>query len=268
MPDLFSNFLLSNAATQTDSIQSYVYQNQKVWLKKASKRHSTWIYLPLRVFSRLLGLQMLSPVPNFGGEQAIACEIARLRQLRYLGIHVPEILAADQHCFLLKDAAKFGSSAIHLEKALEMKANSQERLSLYARSISALQYVHSKGAYLSEAFARNILVDEAENLSFIDFETDPGKVLSLKDCQTRDWLCFIFSTVRCFEMNELPLAQQLLVKALENDPKIFLDICHVGRKLKWILKLKPENFGNDGYRMSKCIRLLNGLDSEKPLPMI
>lgn len=265
---MFSKFLALSTATQTDSIQSYVYQDQKVWLKKASKRHSTWIYFPLRIMSRLLGLHMLAPVPNYGGAEAIACEIARLRQLRYLGIQVPEILAFDQHSFLLKDAAIVGSEAIHLEHALLRKEQTTERLALYAQAIHAIQQVHLKGAYLSEAFARNILVDDAQNLSFIDFETDPGQVLSLTDCQTRDWLCFIFSTANCFETEEVEQAKQLLVSVLENEPKSFLDICRVGRKLKWILNLNPESFGNDGRRLGKCIYLLNALELEKPLPMI
>lgn len=268
MANIFSKFLQISALTQTSPVQAYVYQDQKVWLKKASKRHSTWIYLPLRWFSKLLGLHMLAPVPNYGGAQAIACEIARLQQLRQLGIRVPEILATDVNSFLLKDAANEGGKVIQLESALIEQASTEKRMGLYEEAIQAVQNIHAKNTYLSEAFARNILIDDEHNFSFIDFETDPGKILSLTDCQTRDWLCFIFSTANCFQVSELTQAQQLLANALEHQPTIFQDVCRVGRKLKWILKLKPEALGSDGRRMSKCITLLNGLNTAKPLPLI
>ena len=268
MPNIFSNFLEDNAFSQAASVQAYRYNQEKVWLKKASKRHPTWIYLPMRWFSKLFGLQMLAPVPNYGGEEAIACEISRIQSLRKLGVAVPEILAYRSDAFLLRDAAKSGGSVTQLESALKKQKDSAEKLELYAKAIQSIDDIHQKKAYLSEAFARNILIDESSHFSFIDFETDPGRVLPLNDCQTRDWLCFIFSTARCFEDHELDEASSLLAQALDKNIKSFQDVCRVGRKLKWLLRLKPENIGNDGKRLKKCIYLLNKLNDKKPLPMI
>lgn len=265
--NMFNEFLHATASSQSNSVQSYICNNHKVWLKKASKRHGGWIYWPLQWFSRLLGLHMLAPVPNLGGEKSIACEVSRLTQLRQLGINVPELLAADAQALLIKDAAGDAGEVKQLEGALAEATSSQQRLDLYQHAILAIEQIHAKDTYLSEAFARNILIDQAQNFSFIDFETDPGQYLSLKDCQTRDWLCFIFSTARFFEMEELPQVQNMLSQVLEKHPGIFQDVCRVGKKLKWVLKLKPEALGSDG-RMSKCIHLLTGLNLQQPLPMI
>lgn len=266
--DFFSHFLDHQLATQTKSIQAYHPENQKVWLKKASKRHACWIYVPLRLVSKMLGLHLLTPIPNLGGEKAIACEVARIRQLKKLGIRVPEILASRRDAVLLKDAAPMGQTVQQLEQALSAQTNQTDRLALLHKAVDALQHLHDQKGYLSEGFARNILVDEQQQIAFIDFETDPRKYLSLKDCQTRDWLYFIFSTGYRLEEQDLSTASQYIVTALSQQLEQLQAICRVGRKLHWVLKLKPENLGSDGRRMTKCIRLLQLLDQHDPLPMI
>lgn len=262
---IYANFLKEHASEQENSVQSYIINHQKIWLKKASQRHSTWIYLPLQWFSKLLGLSMLAPVPNHGGEEAIACEISRIKTLKKLDIHVPDILAHQNNAFILKDASPNGEPVTQLEHALSIQETSEQRLTLFSKAIKALENIHQKNNYLSEAFARNILVGTDQKFSFIDFETDPGQYLSLKDCHTRDWLCFIFSTTHRFEEHELNQASKLLVNTLKSSPDVFNDICRVGRKITWLLKLKPEKLGNDGKRLTKCISILQMLNNQREL---
>lgn len=256
MSDLYAEFLKENALKQIDSVQSYNINHQKVWLKKAAQRHSTWIYLPLQWFSKLLGLSMLAPVPNRGGNDAIACEVNRIQSLKKLGIHVPDILASQKNAFLLKDASPNGEPVIQLEHALYIQSTTENRLALFQKAVDAIENIHLKNSYLSEAFARNILVDTEQHFSFIDFETDPGQYLSLEDCHTRDWLCFIFSTSHRFEEHELDQVAGLLANTLISHPQTFKDICRVGNKITWLLALKPEKLGSDGKRLKKCIYLL------------
>lgn len=260
MSNIYAKFLAEHADTQINSIQSYLIEDQKVWLKKAAQRHSTWIYYPLQWFSKLLRLSMLAPVPNKGGEDAIACEVKRIQTLSKLGVHVPEILAFQDNAILLKDAAGQGQSIQQLERALSVQKDASLRLALLEKAILSLEHIHSQKNYLSEAFARNILVDDQHNFSYIDFETDPGLIHSLQDCQTRDWLCFIFSTAHRFKVQELDSVTNLFIQSLSKHPKSFADICRVGRKLTWLLNIKPEKFGNDGKRLKKCITLLKLLN--------
>ena len=261
-------FLRTASQMQTEAVAPHFYLNQKVWLKKSTKRHSTWIYTPLRWFSKLLGLSMLAPVPNTGGTDAITCEVNRLKQLRKLGINVPEILAYADHAVLMKDAAISGQHVQQLESALASQASSELQLALFQKVVHSIQEIHEKNSYLSEAFARNILIDDQQNLAFIDFETDPAQVLSLQDCQTRDWLCLIFSTAHYFEIEQLDALKNILLQSIELHSKTFKDIALTGHKLKWLLKLKPEKLGKDGLRLKKCISLLNALNQQQALPML
>lgn len=38
---IYANFLKEHASEQENSVQSYIINHQKIWLKKASQRHST-----------------------------------------------------------------------------------------------------------------------------------------------------------------------------------------------------------------------------------
>ena len=268
MPSKYDVFLRTASQMQTEAVAPHFYLNQKLWLKKSTKRHSSWIYVPLRWISKLLGLSVLAPVPNTGGTDAIACEVNRLKQLRKLGINVPEILAYADHAVLMKDASVSGQKVQQLESALASEVLPESRLALFQKVVQSIELIHSKKSYLSEAFARNILIDEKQNLAFIDFETDPAQVLSIQDCQTRDWLCLIFSTAQYFEQDELECVKEILLKSIDVHSNTFRDIALTGHKLRWLLKLKPEKLGKDGLRLKKCISLLNSLDEQQPIPVI
>ena len=264
----FTDFLRRSVTVQAESICSYTLGQRKVWLKKASKRHSGWVYLPLGWLSKLMGLSALMPVPNLGGSKAIQCEAERIQILKQLGIRTPEILAVSPCGILTQDIANGQGKAIQLDQALARSSNTAEKLDLYQQALDALQQVHGKQTYLSEAFARNILIDTEQHFIFIDFETDPGTVLSLKDCQVRDWLCFIFSTAYHLEEQEIVQASQLLYRYLEPYPAIYYEICQIGRKLSWAARFQLEKLGNDGLRVKNCLLFLNQLDQLKPLPML
>ncbi len=76
---------------------------------------------------------------------------------------------------------------------------------------------------------------------------------------------FYFSTTHRFEEHELNQASKLLVNTLKSNPDVFNDICRVGRKITWLLKLKPEKLGNDGKRLTKCISILKMLNNQREL---
>lgn len=265
MTTAYSTFLAEKKTVQTKSVQSYLIQGHKVWLKKASKRHSTWIYLPLRWASKLLRLEVLSPIPNFGGDVAIACEIQRLIQLHTQHIRVPQILAQDHDAFLISDAAPPNEQCAELGLTLKKQKTTAQRLDVYRKAIQALQQTHLQRAYLSEAFARNILIDQDQNLTFIDFETDPAAVLNLEQCQSRDWLCFIFSTAAYFNRDELAQASLLITQVLAEHSQSFAEVSRVAGKIQWIAKFKPEKLGKDGLRLIKSIELLGMIQHEYQL---
>ncbi|MBJ9986028.1 serine/threonine protein kinase [Acinetobacter sp. S40] len=264
----FADFLHISLDQQNESIQAYELEHGKVWLKKASLRHSIWIYTPLRWLARFLHVEALTPVPNYGGKKAIQCEYQRITSLAKLGVNTPKVLALSDDGILLQDAANNGQHVMQLDHALAQASYTEQRLKLYSDAIAEIQGLHNKGSYLSEAFVRNILVDANHHFTFIDFETDPGEILDLKDCQIRDWLCFIFSSSYRFRLDELDQASSIFYDALSKNLKVFREICKIGHKLQWILHFKPEKLGNDGKRIQKCMLFLRKLEQQEPLPMI
>lgn len=265
----FKHALNDLISEQQDSIQSYQIGEQKVWLKKAAPRHSTWIYLPLKWAARLFGVKALTPIPNYGGEQAIQCEIERIQTLKQLGISTPDILAVNRHGVLLADAALWGETTLQFHHALgRLKDQPEAMLDLYQAGLDAISQVHQQKSYLSEAFARNILVDRHFQFTFIDFETDPGQVLDLSSCQLRDWLCLIFSTANLFEGELLQQASQRLLAAVLPNTAVYLGLLSISDKLSWLSKLNVAKLGSDGKRMQHCFLFMKMLHLEKPLPMI
>lgn len=257
----FQSFLESSLTTQKSSIQSYELGTYKVWLKKASERHGLWLYTPLKWLAKIFNLGAMVPVPNQGGSAAIQCEFKRIQQLKSLGISTPNVLAVADKGILIQDlGSQHDSQVKQLDQTLASRKNNPEsQFLLFTQAIDAIQHVHLKGGYLSEAFARNILVDKKNQFSFIDFETDPQEVLSLHDCFVRDWLLFIFSTAYHFEFAQLAEASQILHKALLAEPQVYKDICKVGKRLNWVLRFNVSRVGNDGKRIQKCVLFLRNL---------
>ncbi|ENV38682.1 hypothetical protein F959_00374 [Acinetobacter venetianus RAG-1 = CIP 110063] len=259
--DDFQEFLETALVTQQESIKAYTLDSGKVWLKKASERHGLWLYTPLKWLAKIFNLGAIMPVPNQGGSAAIQCEYNRIQQLKALGVSTPNVLALSKKGILLEDLGSQRQSKVkQLDQSLaRCKDDIAGKLNLFTQAIQAIQHVHLQGGYLSEAFARNILVDKDTHFSFIDFETDPASVLSLHDCYVRDWLLYIFSTAYHFEFEQLSEASQILYRALLAEPQVYKDICKVGKRLNWVLRLNVSRVGNDGKRIQKCVLFLRYL---------
>ncbi|WP_111894804.1 hypothetical protein [Acinetobacter sp. MB5] len=261
----YQEFLEHTASTQSRSIQPYVIDGLKVWLKKASKRHPWWLYLPLQWFSKLLNLQILAPVPNYGGSDAIHCEAQRIRQLEQIGISVPKVLAESKSGLLIQDIAHDDQKLMQLDHALARESNFSQRKALFETALYALKQIHAKNSYLSEAFARNILVDSQQNISFIDFETDPRSTLDLETCQARDWLCLLFSTAFRFNEQERPEIEQMVKHELKDRQDILFQLGKVGHRFAWLNRIGVEKTGNDGKRMKIFLIFLKNL---KPISSV
>ncbi|MCH7336642.1 RIO1 family regulatory kinase/ATPase [Acinetobacter sp. NIPH 2699] len=259
--DDFHKFLETTVTTQQDSIQAYEISTGKVWLKKASERHGLWLYTPLKWLAKIFNLGAMIPVPNQGGSAAIQCEFKRIQQLKVLGVSTPNVLALSQEGILLEDIGSQHQSKVkQLDQALaSRKAKPEAQFLLFVQAIQAIQHIHLQDGYLSEAFARNILVDKQNQFSFIDFETDPLDVLSLHDCFVRDWLLFIFSTAYHFEVEQLTEASQIFHQALLAEPQVYKDIRKVGKRLNWVLRFKINKVGSDGKRIQRCVLFLRYL---------
>lgn len=200
--DDVNQFLLECLKEQSVGIRSYTVSGQKVWIKKAMSRHGAWKYWPVSLLAWLTGASAVKPVPNRGGIQAVQTEVRRLESLRQAGVRVPELLAKTEQGFMLADMSSREREAKPLVKMMKHSKSAEDCLFWMEKGAEALVSVHEKGCWLSEAFARNILVDGEAEIAFIDFETDPSEVLSFEDSAVRDWMTFIYSCMAPLERHK------------------------------------------------------------------
>lgn len=261
---MYEFFLLDTLPQQQTNIASYTLDGRKVWLKKAAKRNSRLTYLPLTLLAKWLRVDALKPVHNLGGKQSIAQEAARIKALSSAGVAVPTILAEAPEALLLADAGSEGQpSQTLLDKLLT--AQQVEEIDHYLMlGMQALNDVHARQCYLSEAFARNILVNQ-EEVVFIDFETDPGERHELIDCMVRDWHCFIFSLYGKLSKRDTHrerLAFALLNGLRQAQPAVRERFLTTLPRLARLNRFPFQRFGSDGKKIAITLQALSLLNQQ------
>lgn len=254
-------FLRAQAATQTRSIASYQPDGEQLWLKKAGARNSMGRYRLMGAVARLLRLPLLTPVPNLGGEAAIATEASRIRTLAGLGIHVPELLAVQGNALLLRHLGISGRPTPSLANEMRdaVPAGASAVLALWQQGLAAIGQVHANGSYLSQAFARNLVRCADGQVGFIDFEDDPGSALPLAMCQARDALCFAHSSALALqEADALGTARPLWAQWVRaGSPEMQSALATTIRRLSAVRHLPASRkWGRDVQRARAAFDLL------------
>lgn len=159
---MYDLFLFNTFHRQQTTMASYILGGQQVWLKRQARRNSRLAYLPLNLLAKWLNVDALRPVPNLGGKQSIKTETRRLKALSKAGIRVPVILAEHPSGLLLADAGTSGKAAVTLLEVLTEVTDPLLVDHYLHITFQALNNVHRRNSYLSEAFARNILIAQDE----------------------------------------------------------------------------------------------------------
>ena len=261
-PPDYAAFLRDQYALQTPNVASYRLGSEQVWLKKAGPRHSMARYRVLGLLAWLTRLQVLRPVPNLGGSTAIATEARRLHSLAALGLRVPEVLAQQPEGLLLRHLGRPGEATPSFDGEMQAAsaAGPQATLALWQEGLAALQAVHTRGACLSQAFARNLVRCPDGVLGFIDFEDDPLASLPLALCQARDALCYVHSTALYLrEAGALPQARALWAHWLDQQPAALgALLTTTATRLSWLRHLPQDRrWGRDLQRARAAYDLLN-----------
>ncbi|MFT4100885.1 MAG: hypothetical protein QM674_07580 [Burkholderiaceae bacterium] len=258
--DDYDAFVRRTLPQQQSSVASHRIGGQRVWLKKAGRRHGRLAYRLLAMVACMLGLDTLTPVPNPGGEAAIAIEERRLRELGELGLRVPRVLTRTPQALLISDLGRNGHRAVVFNEWLEQAAASgpEALLAAWNEGLWAIAAVHARGAYLSQAFARNLVHCPDGEVGFIDFEDDPGQILSIAECQARDWLSYLHSTAPLLCASQPEGAGRAWRAGLARaDPAVRERIALAARRVRWLRKLPGDRrWGRDTQRLRAAARLL------------
>ena len=194
-PD-YAAFLHEHLPGQPSNVASYTLGDEQVWLKKAGPRHGMGRYRVLGARANLARLDVLRPVPNLGGNEAIATEARRLRDLKARGLRVPLVLAQQADGLLLRHLGRPGEPTPSFDGEMQAAVSRGPAAvqALWMQGLLALDHVHATGTSLSQAFARNLVRCPDGIVGYIDFEDDPAASLPLAHCQARDVLCYVHST--------------------------------------------------------------------------
>lgn len=205
-------------------------------------RHAARYHL-LNGVARLLGLPFLQAAPMPGGAQSQRTELARLRALRAAGAQVPEVLHVEDDHFVMRWLGRQ-----HLGDVIQ--AGHPRAAALWREGGDALVRLHGAGQYLSQGFARNMIVDgpgSAPRLAgLIDFEDDPLQVMGLPDAQVRDWLTYLHSTLWMRPLPEAEADACIDAWMAAESPAVRARFVQACRRLGWLRRLpRHRRLGRD-----------------------
>lgn len=259
-PGDYAEFLRVTLPRQEKNVASHRFGSERVWLKKAGPRHGKWGYRVMAAVARMVRLDIIKPVPNPGGEAAIATEARRLKQLAAAGLRVPTVLAQQPDGLLISDLGESGRATVVLQERIDQAAAAGPAalLTVWREGLTAIAAVHLCGQHLSQAFDRNLVQCPDGVIGYIDFEDDPAEVMTLAECQARDWLSYLHSTAMMLEAAAPQAAGQHWHAALSGvSDEVRERIENAARRMKWAQKLPASRrWGRDTQRVRAVARLL------------
>lgn len=204
----------------------------RMLVKGQRASRSPWPHRVLNTFAWMAGVPYLKAVPVHGGARSQAIEIARLLALRQAGLAVPEVHHVAADYFVM---SYLGSNDL----ARALREQGSDAFGLWMAAMQHLLQVHASGQYLSQCFARNIIVSGTFR-GMIDFEDDPLEVMSLVQAQARDWLIFLQSSLYNLGLEPERLDTALRDVLDQELPQVRHVLSHAARRLSWLRHL-PTN---------------------------
>ncbi len=254
----YQQWLESCLLKQQNNIQRHILPNQQVvWVRRSDSHNSIWLYRLLGIFTLLLKADALNPVPSLGGKIAIVNEAEALKRLSKAGVRVPQLLAKNDNALMISD---FTNSQT-LVSVLSQSQQQQDLLANWQLGVQAITDIHAKEQHVSQCFARNMLVCADGQIAFIDFEDAPEKVLSLSNCQIRDWLCYLFSTASLLDNEDTRQKAIMIWKNVlaENADTVSAEIYRNVRFLLWARHLHDKRWRSDTLRFAGVMRFVWGI---------
>ena len=215
-------------------------------------------YRLLSGLARLTRNPLLRPVPTPGGAEGQRIEVARLRALAAAGVRVPELLWVGKDHLVMRRIQ--GHTLEHY-----FSVDSHSGLAAFRQGLEGLGDVHRRGQYLSQGFARNILVSDG-TLVYIDFEDDPLQAMDIDDARARDVLSYLQSAIWINRAAPPDLLAAWTAWTVQAPPAVVARIRHAARGLGWLRHLPRERkpWGRDVVAVQALAAFLHHWTSSDP----
>lgn len=229
------------------------------WLKRAEPEPKNPWRKVVRYTTTLVPWPLLRSTATTGDLDSVRAEARRLRQWRAAGLPVPELLeAAEDHIVV----AHAGESLREWLAREPVVARRLEAVVLAARSLGQL---HRTGFCHGRPFLKDLVYD-GRQVTFIDLEEEPSKVMPLLTAQVRDVMLFIMSCAALLGAKH-PAGDLRLVadayRAANPSPELQRSLRRNLRALWWAalpLRLCPTRWlGRDGRQAVSGLAALRRL---------
>ncbi|WP_180683306.1 hypothetical protein [Tepidicella baoligensis] len=221
-------------------VEHFELPEGRVVVKGQRPLRGPWAHRLLNGIATLAGVACLKAVPVHGGALAQKVEVRRLQDLSAAGVRVPRLWHVAEDFIVMEDLGQ--NNLIRLiDQGGEAARVAWQRCAHY------LLEVHRAGQYLSQCFARNIMVLPHE-IGAIDFEDDPLEVMSLPDAQARDWLIFLQSSLWALDAPPSWVDAQLDAWLGQETPEVQRALGAAIKRLAWLRHLSDNRklWGRDG----------------------
>ncbi len=210
---------------QNEDVFSIVYENKKLWVKKARMTGS-------RRFHKLVyGIYkhpLIIPVANKDLKQAVAHESSKIQRLYKLGVSVPKVIKTTNEYFILEDCGPTVNDLMH-------KQLIDKPMDLFEKIIIELATLHNLKEFHGSSQIKNFTYTDGQ-VYFIDFEESFDKKVDIEELQFRDLFLFLLSLSRLDgEFNYEKLLQKYI--ALTHNEKIIGKFHTLITKVSFLMKL-------------------------------
>ncbi|KTD46931.1 hypothetical protein Lrub_1853 [Legionella rubrilucens] len=246
-----------HAAISKHRVFHFDFEGSCYVVKKQAMKRSKIGYSILTLVTKALSIPALRGIPVPGGKLTQAIEIQRLISLSAAGVPVPSVVYVGENYFVM-------SCLGHSSVEFFLKNPSQQSAVFYwKQALDAILDVHHKGAYLSQAFIRNMIAGD-RSVAFVDFEDDPGAVMPIHLAQARDWLLYLLSSSLRLDMSPQEQADIILSYLRQDTLEVQEEVFACASKIalfRFIFRRKKPYLNRDLQSFNVFIQLMQELGS-------
>lgn len=232
----FKKYVAAIANENQDDIFSFEYKEKKYWLKRARPTKSKFYH---KFYYKLFPFEILLPVDNKTGEEAVLFEVDKINKFKSLDINTPNVVLVTEEYFVLEDAGK----AIHAY-IREKDITEKELYFFVDKLVDILVEIHNKGQYHGGAQTRNFIYSK-NTVYAIDFEDSFDESIDLEILQFRDLILLLLSFTKIkanIDFDYKYVIETYIEKSQNFNFKSRLKILY--SKLSWLVYISEMNVVN------------------------